>query len=238
MINDSMVETFKERHDKCTEFNNLPIDREGMETFRDLSNNGEPSGVYVFQHKSTGEQYVGSSINLIDRVRSHYYGKTHGRLAQHLVKDGIGSYKVKILVLPKALASKANVLALEQFMIFLINPSINFLKVANSSHKTYSEAVVSNMRLLMGHNVYVYHLGVLVYVFESVRQCFHELNEANNFAERVFGRMKGVYRQDLFFSKTEITDATVNLMTLTEFKHLFDTVKKADKRVHIKTLKL
>jgi hypothetical protein len=90
---------------------------------------------------------------------------------------------------------------------------------------------VANMRTIMGDKVYVYHLGVLVYVFDSVRQCFQELNEANNFAERVFKRMKGVYRQDLLFSKTPIAQAKVSLMDLPEFKQLFETVKKADKRV-------
>lgn len=229
-INDNMVDTFQKLYDNRTEFGQLPIDRAGMVSFRNLEKSGKPAGVYVFQHKVTGEQYVGSSTNLIERVRFHYYGKTHGRLAQHLKVNGIGNYTVSVTVLPDHLVSKNNILALEQYLIFLLNPSVNFLKVANSSHKTYSEEAVAKMRTIMGNKVYVYYLGVLVYVFDSVRQCFQELNEANNFAERVFKRMKGVYRQDLLFSKTPIAQAKVSLMDLAEFKQLFETVKKADKR--------
>jgi hypothetical protein len=74
-----MVDTFKGLYDNRTEFAQLPIlikssilFRTGMVSFRNLEKSGKPAGVYVFQHKVTGEQYVGSSTNLIERVRFHY----------------------------------------------------------------------------------------------------------------------------------------------------------------------
>lgn len=63
---------------------------------------------------------------------------------------------------------------------------------------------LANIRELMGKKLFVYYKGVLVYIFDSIRQCFTELGESNNFHERVLVRMKGLFRQDLLFSKTPI----------------------------------
>lgn len=66
----------------------------------------------------------------------------------------------------------------------------------------------------MGHKLYVYHKGVLVYIFYSVNQCFKQLGESNNFAHRVLVRAKGFYRQDLLFTKTEDLSVKQELMKL------------------------
>jgi predicted GIY-YIG superfamily endonuclease len=49
-----------------------------MLRLRSSDETGVPAGVYVFKHKTRGELYVGSSINLIVRVRDHYYALSHG----------------------------------------------------------------------------------------------------------------------------------------------------------------
>jgi len=36
------------------------------------SENNRFAGVYVFTHKTTGEQYVGSTLNLGSRVRTYF----------------------------------------------------------------------------------------------------------------------------------------------------------------------
>jgi hypothetical protein len=58
-----------------------------------------------------------------------------------------------------------------------------------------------------------------------------ELGESNNFHQRVLVRMKGVFRQDLVFTKTQDILAKEDLMTLTNFKELFYKVKEVNKRV-------
>lgn len=201
-VSDELVELFAEHYSERVTFNELPINRSRMETFRSLETEGKASGVYVFKHKETGELYVGSSINLVVRVRDHYYGRTHGRLAQHIKLNGPQNYTVSVTVLPTNLRTKTNILALEQYVLFLLNPSINFLKVVNSSHKMHTDEEIAVMREKYGHKMYVYHKGVLVYVFRSVHQCFTELGESNNFTSRVLKRAKGKYREDLFFTKT------------------------------------
>jgi len=202
-----------------------------MVTLRSLSSNGKPSGVYIFTDLVTGEQYVGSSKDLIERVRGHYYGKSHGRLAQHIATRKVTDYNVSVVVLPQSMLGNSMILALEQYLMFKLNPSINFLKVANSSYKEYSAEQVDKLREAMGNKIYVYFKGVLVHIFQSNRQMFTSLGESNSFGNRVLVRAKGVYRTHLFFTKKEIESAEVNMMSFEEFLVLYNELKEKGKVV-------
>jgi group I intron endonuclease len=98
--------------------------------------------VYVFTNKITGEQYVGSSINLGSRVR--YYFKpsvraTENRLIiQSLNKYGVENFTLSIYKIdPKLFETQFKPLeysrALEQYYIFTSNSVLNNIKVAGAN---------------------------------------------------------------------------------------------------------
>lgn len=97
--------------------------------------------MYRFIHKDTQYSYVGSSISLIKRLYSGYFGRIRSRRAIDVAikRLGLANFTLEIYTLPLDMRSKNKldlkslVLALEQILILLHNPEYNMLKVAGSS---------------------------------------------------------------------------------------------------------
>ena len=66
-------------------------------------------------------------------------------------------------------------LALEQFLFFLLKPTINILIIANSTLKVYTEEELTAMCKITGKTVYTYYKDVLVHMFESRYHCTETL---------------------------------------------------------------
>lgn len=123
--------------------------------------NSKP-GVYVFINKMNGCCYVGSTVSLSDRLHSGYFSstKTNRNIDLVLREEGLDKFTLELYPIPAFLIDNLNqeedinkevennlytsddnlilrgknlVLALEQYLILLLNPEYNTLKVASSS---------------------------------------------------------------------------------------------------------
>lgn len=158
-------------------FKEYSLDTEGLKDVkktypRKMSDNNSVSGVYVFTDNITGDQYVGSSIALGERL-NHYF-KKHGNTAteslrmilQAIRKQGLQNFTLRIYELPSNLQALRFVLALEQYYILSLNPVNNSLLVVASSPggKWLSQAnsLINSAPICMFYNT------VLIYVFNSM----------------------------------------------------------------------
>ena len=90
------------------------------------------AGVYIWTNLKTGEQYVGSSITLYKRLRSYFKlskGKGIRLINKSMDRFGIQNFKLDIYIIDttgmESLKIKAVTLCLEQYYIFIFNPSLN-----------------------------------------------------------------------------------------------------------------
>nr|YP_009568483.1 hypothetical protein [Drechslerella brochopaga]QBL02563.1 hypothetical protein [Drechslerella brochopaga] len=117
------------------------------------------SGVYIWNHAGTGDTYVGSTVMLAYRIRSHYIAKAKSEILQDRPIDlaiknyGLGQFRLKLyiltpeiiaLIFPEELVSDIIsikeykirmgivVKVLEQIFILRYNPNLNELKIAGS----------------------------------------------------------------------------------------------------------
>ena len=96
------------------------------------------AGVYIWTNLKTGEQYVGRSINLYTRLRSYFrsLNKENRLINQSMKTFGIQNFKLDIYIINTTGMEmenskiKAVTLCLEQYYIFILNPSLNYIKVA------------------------------------------------------------------------------------------------------------
>jgi len=91
------------------------------------------SGIYIWQYKPTGQQYVGSSIQLPVRLRN-YFSHTvveNGKLLPLFYNTPITEWSLEIIFTPLDLTIRPE-LSLEQY--FLLNPNFNLntIRVANN----------------------------------------------------------------------------------------------------------
>jgi group I intron endonuclease len=101
-----------------------------------LAENKGKSGIYKWTNKINGKTYIGSAINIPERL-CHYYSKKHmetqlkmGRSAifSGILKHGIAKFKLEILVY----CSQKKCIKLEQKYFNLLKPEYNLLKTAGS----------------------------------------------------------------------------------------------------------
>lgn len=121
----------------------LPIERSELKEILGSTASyklGAP-GAYRFIHKETQNSYVGSSISLIKRLSSGYFGSARGKrdIDVAIKQYGLANFFLEIYILPleigkeNKLQIKNLVLSLEQILILFHNPEYNMLKVAGSS---------------------------------------------------------------------------------------------------------
>jgi group I intron endonuclease len=116
------------------------------------------AGVYVFTNKINGFCYVGSSIQLANRLKHDYLenkkGKGTRKIDLAFKEFDLDSFNLDIYVIPETLISeveqaKTLALLLEQYYILLLNPEYNMLKIAGSSFgRVFSEESIEKMRTL------------------------------------------------------------------------------------------
>ena len=139
----------------------LPIREKGdfIEIVGKYARNGKSgrSGVYVFINKKNEFCYIGSSVQLANRLARGYLGSTLGNRKINLVLKelGLNSFYLDIYVLPENLINaletdkiKHLTLFLEQYFILCYNPVYNILKVAGSSAgRTFSPESIEKMKI-------------------------------------------------------------------------------------------
>lgn len=100
------------------------------------------SGVYVFTHKNTGQNYVGSSNLLRRRINFYFKGDLPlvGKLLPLLKKEGIKAFKLTIYKLDRSKFSIKDALILEQYFLLNDKFNLNTLKIVNAG-SSKSDAV-------------------------------------------------------------------------------------------------
>nr|AMX22271.1 NADH dehydrogenase subunit 3 [Cryphonectria parasitica] len=129
----------------------LPVDQSFVEQVGKYTQGGfngiDKAGVYKFTNKNNGESYIGSSISLVNRLATGYFGPKLGNRVIDLAIKGAGldNFYLEIYFIPKNIVedlditlsdlrkkAKYLVLALEQILLLVYNPEYNVLKVAGS----------------------------------------------------------------------------------------------------------
>jgi group I intron endonuclease len=125
-----------------------------------LKENRGKSGVYRWVNKLNNETYIGSSINLTNRLGEYYskkylkYKSNNSRINRALLKYGYENFDLEIL----EYCNKENVINREQYYLDLLNPEYNILKIAGSSlgfkHSSYSKLIMSNLKIGERNNMF------------------------------------------------------------------------------------
>lgn len=89
-------------------------------------------GCYIWVNLHNGKKYVGSSLDLSERIYDHLSGRNSNLLLQRaFMIYGHDPFKLIIIILPEA--SKESVLTLEQHLIDTLYPEYNLSPTAGST---------------------------------------------------------------------------------------------------------
>lgn len=106
---------------------------------------------------------------MLDRIKQHVRLNSSSTLHNHLIIPG-SSFTVTAYLLPAHMLTRTHVLALEQYLMFLHNPSINESKVGNSSHRILTPEQLVRHREATANIYYVYYKEELIHIFPSGRE--------------------------------------------------------------------
>jgi group I intron endonuclease len=115
-----------------------------------IKENIKKTGIYRWKNNLTGDCYVGSSIDLSNRLRLYYRydvisdtTKGNSIINSALLKYGYSNFSFEIL----EYCEKNIVLEREQYYLDTLNPAYNILKVAgsNSGHKQREESILKRI---------------------------------------------------------------------------------------------
>lgn len=90
-------------------------------------------GIYMWYNNITNDYYIGSSINLYNRLNNYYYKSrlnNNSKISRALIKYG---HKNFTLIIIEILENNLNIIEKEQYYINLLNPIYNILTIAYSS---------------------------------------------------------------------------------------------------------
>lgn len=139
-------------------YNNLLEDKHAI-----LNTNKGKSGIYRLVNKVTNETYIGSTINITQRLKNYYSVKfletkllkDKSKINRALLEYGYSNFKLDIL----EYCDKKVVLKKEQYFFDLLKPEYNILKVAGSfsgfkhSPETLLKFQIRNLKI--GHAIIV-----------------------------------------------------------------------------------
>jgi len=130
-------------------------------------------GVYIFEVENKNICYVGSSINLYNRVCSYFMpsilNKADRKVLRYLNKYGFTDIKLILLILDFN-STCEHVLELEQYYIDTLSPSLNVELVAggyNGYHSPMSQEAKDRLRKLRGIPIYFYDSTTKSLIFIS-----------------------------------------------------------------------
>jgi len=98
-----------------------------------IEDNRDKSGIYRWKNNINGKTYIGSSINLSDRLLDYYQTRNllnnKTRIHNALLKYGYSNFTLEIL----EYCTKEEAISREQHYFDLLQPEYNILKIAGSS---------------------------------------------------------------------------------------------------------
>lgn len=165
-------------------------------------------GCYILYDTDLPGSYVGQSVVLGRRVRSHAAGKEKSTSVM-LTNFGKGA-SVRIYAVykvPDGMSLKMFLLILEQFLFFVIRPTCNKYLIASSGFYN-KEGDTSNHLESVGKPLFVYSLVkgqyYLLHTFPSTSAICHLMGISPGWAEDIIRYHSGQYQVILFLSKTPI----------------------------------
>ena len=132
-------------------------------------------GVYLFEVNSTKIAYIGSSINLYNRVCSYFMpsilARSDRKVLRYFNKYGFSNVKLTLFIMEPS-SSWKQVIELEQYFIDTLSPSLNVDLVAgvyNGYHSPMSQEARDLLRKLRGTPIYIYdtHTKSLIFISDS-----------------------------------------------------------------------
>ena len=130
-------------------------------------------GVYVFEVKDAKVIYVGSSINLYNKVCSYFIpsilAKADRRVLRYFYKYGFQNVVLTLYIMEPS-ATIEQVLQLEQHFIDTLDPNLNVDRIAGGTygyHEPMSQAARLALRKLRGAPIYIYDTMTKSLIFIS-----------------------------------------------------------------------
>lgn len=130
-------------------------------------------GIYIFEVINEQMVYVGSSINLYNRVCSYFMpsilAQSNRRVLRYFNKYGFKNVKLTLLVM-EPFSTWDQVIELEQYLIDTLSPELNVDLVAGGYtgyHKPMSEEAKIMLRQLRGIPIYIYDTTAKSLIFIS-----------------------------------------------------------------------
>ena len=230
-VTEQQVALFKYAFEHSTHSVPVPLGHEGWAIIRSMSPiHDKTPGCYIVTHTESGAQGVGSSMHLAKRLRSHLSdGYTGARISQHLTEHGRENHSVQVVRLPLDMPqTQSAVLAFEQYLFLLLNPSINLLFIAGSS--SLSDELTLKLRQEQGTPVYLYYKGTLVAQTVTVQEASDLMSITRSNVRTALAKDDCLV--DFKVTTEPILGANVNIMDVTELKALLNTYREV-KLIHL-----
>ena len=171
--------------------------------------------------------YVGSSINLYNRISSYFMPSILNtkarRVLRYLNKYGFNNIKLTIYIMDPY-SSLEQVVELEQYFMDSLKPSLNVDPIASSSgyHSPMSQEMREKLRKLRGTPVYIYDVKDfnLLYIFDSKQQVYNLINIHHVTLNNCLNSGT-IYLENFFFSLDLIEESPkTNILSLDELKKI------------------
>lgn len=151
----------------------LPLNDETYPAYESLvgkpNTRGWKAGVYIFTHKPSGSQYIGSSNSLSRRLDQyftfkHFQQENSGLLLPLIKRDGFHKFNIEILVIPENFSPAASSHKLDYYFLFLEQ-----YHLLHERFNLNTQRVV-NFRVSQGKKIYIYDLegNTLYYAAKSL----------------------------------------------------------------------
>jgi len=203
----------------------------------------EAKGVYIFEIENKNLCYVGSSINLYNRVCSYFMpsilSRADRRVLRHFNKYGFDNVRL-ILYILDANYSWEQVLELEQYYIDLFSPNLNVDLMAggyNGYHTPMSQAAKEALRKIRGIPIYMYDnvTKSLIFISDSKQWLYDNINIHHTTLDNCILSGK-LYLNRFYFSLDIISELPYEaVLTSKELIILLETVKSQYKPNHPKS---
>ena len=143
----------------------------------------EAKGVYFFEIKSKQIGYIGSSINLYNRVCSYFLpsilARADRKVLRYFNKYGFKDVKLTLFILDSN-SSWEEVIRLEQYYIDSFSPNLNVDLVAggyNGYHEPMSLKARETLQKMRGTSIYIYDLSSksLIFISDSKQWLYNNI---------------------------------------------------------------
>ena len=200
----------------------------------------EAKGVYIFEIENENLCYVGSSINLYNRVCSYFMpsilSKADRRVLRYFNEYGFDNVKLILYILDTDY-SWEQVLELEQYYIDLLSPGLNVDSLAggySGYHTPMSQAAKEALRKTRGTSIYLYDniTKSLIYISESKQWLYDNILIHHTTLDKCIVNGK-LYLNRFYFSLDIISELPYeSILTYEELILLIENVKSQYKPNH------